>query len=161
MASGETLCRFTVQCNEPPIANWATFHVRNARPVLDFALTEIGLFSSIWPTNYSGLGITVLLHYCMTSAVANDINLEASFERTGEVLDIDADSFAAAQSTGDIVVPGTSGLVDIVPVVFTDGAEIDSILAGEGFRLKIERVAVAGVDAAGDLELLYIEVKET
>lgn len=161
MASGETLCRFTPQCNEPPTANWATLDTRNGRAVLDFALTEIGIFSSIWPPNYSGLGVTVYLHYCMEVDIADDIKLEVSFERIGQVLDIDGDSFAAAQDTGDIVVPGTCGLVDIVSVAFTDGAQIDGILAGEAFRLKVERVAVAGVDAGDDLELVAIEIKET
>lgn len=161
MASGETLCRFTAQCNEPPAANLATLHIRNGHPILDFALTEIGIFSSVFPTNYSGLGITVYLHYAMTTDIADDIKLEVSFERIGEVLDIDGDSFAAAQNTGDIVVPGTCGLVDIVPVTFTHGAQIDNLVAGEGFRLKVERVAVAGVDAADDLELLFVDVKET
>ena len=161
MASGETLCRFTPQCNEPPSANLATLHIRNGHPVLDFALTEIGIFSSIWPPNYSGLGVTVYLHYCMEVDIADDIKLEVSFERIGESLDIDADGFAAAQDTGDIVVPGTCGLVDIVPVVFTDGAQIDGLLSGEAFRIKVERVAVAGIDAADDLELLSIEIRET
>ena len=57
--------------------------------------------------------------------------------------------------------PGASGVIDIIPIVFTDGAQIDSILAGEGFRLKVERVAVAGVDAAGNLELRFVELRET
>lgn len=161
MASSETLCRFTPQCNEPPLADFATLDLRNAHPVLDFALTEIGVFSSIFPRNYSGLGLTVLLHYAMTSAVANDVKLETAFERIGEVLDIDGDSFAAAQDTGDIVVLGTSGLVDIISTVHTHGAQIDSLVAGEGFRLKIKRVAVVGTDATGDLELRFVEIKET
>ncbi len=161
MASGESLCRFTPQCNEPPIANWATLHTRNAHPVLDFAIGEIGIFSSIWPNNYFGLGITVYLHYSMTSAVTNDIKIEVSFERIGEVLDIDSDSFAAAQNTGDIIVPGNSGNVDIIIATFTDGAQFDSILKGEGFRMKVKRVAVAGVDASGDLELRFVEIRET
>ena len=161
MASGETLCRFTPQCNEPPAVNFATLDTRNSHAVLDFALTEIGVFRSLWPPNYSGLGVTVFLHYCMEVDIADDIKLEVSFERIGQVLDIDGDSFAAAQDTGDIVVPGTCGLVDIVPVAFTDGAQIDGILTGETFRLKVERVAVAGVDAGDDLELVAVEIRET
>ena len=161
MASGETLLRFTPQCNEPPATNFATLDLRNEHPVLDFALNEIAIFSSIFPRNYSGLGLTVLLHYAMSVDVADDIKLEISFERIGEVLDIDGDSFAAAQDTGDIVVPGTCGLVNIISTVHTDGAQIDGLLAGEGFRLKVERVAVAGVDAANDLELRFIEIRET
>ena len=161
MASGETLCRFTPQCNEHPAAAFATLDLRNNHPVLDFALNEIGIFSSIFPRNYSGMSLTVLLHYAMTVAIADDIKLETSFERIGEVLDIDGDSFAAAQNTGDIIVPGTSGLVDIITTTHTHGAQIDNLVAGEGFRLKVKRIAVVGVDAAGDLELRFVEIRET
>lgn len=162
MASGNTLLVFTPQCNEPPASNFATLDTRNGHPVLDFALNEIGVFSGVMPRHYSGGGITVYLHYAMTSAVANDVKLETYLERIGDQQqDIDADGFAAAQNTGDITVPGTSGNVDIIPSAHTDGGQMDSIAVGEGFRLKVKRIAVAGTDASGDLELRFIEVKET
>ena len=162
MASGETLVRFTPQCNEPPQANFATLDLRNYHPLLDFTIDEIAIFSSILPRNYSGLGLTVYLHYEIDAAIVNDIKLETSFERIGDQQqDIDNDSFAAAQNTGDIVVPGTSGLVDIISTVHADGAQIDSLTVGEGFRLKVKRIAVAGVDCVSDLGLRFVEIKET
>lgn len=163
MASGDTLLIFTPQCNEPPAANFATFDTRNSHPVLDFNLNEIGVFSGVMPRHYAGTtGITIYLHYAMTSAVADDVKLETYLERIGDQQqDLDADGFAAAQNTGDITVPGTSGNVDIVPSTHTDGAQMDSIAVGEGFRLKVKRIAVAGTDASGDLELRFIEIKET
>lgn len=162
MASGDTLLIFTPHSNEPPAATYATLDVRNSHPVLDFALTEIGVFSAVMPRHYAGSGITIYLHYAMTSAVANDIKLETALERIGDQQqDLDADGFAAAQNTGDITVPGTSGLVDIVTSTHTDGAQMDNIAVGEGFRLKVTRSAVAGTDATGDLELVFVEVKET
>lgn len=162
MASGDTLAIFTPQCNEPPTSNFATLDTRNQHPVLDFALNEIGIFSDVMPRHYGGGGITIYLHYAMSSAVANDIKLETYFERIGDQQqDIDSDGFAAAQNTGDITVPGTSGNVDIVSTTHTNGAQMDSIAVGEGFRLKVKRVAVVGTDASGDLELRFIEIKET
>lgn len=162
MASGQTLIVFTPQCNEPPSASFATLDTRNQHPVLDFALNEIGIFSGVMPRHYGGGGVTAYLHYAMTSAVANDIKLETYFERIGDQQqDIDSDGFAAAQNTGDITVPGTSGNVDIIPSTHTNGAQMDSIAVGEGFRLKVKRIAVAGTDASGDLELRFIEIKET
>jgi hypothetical protein len=114
------------------------------------------------PRSYAGGGITVSLHYALTSATTYDIRLDTSLERIGDQqLDIDGDSFAAAQNTGDITVPGTSGLVDIVTTTHSNGAEMDSIAVGEGFRMKVLRVAVVGTDAAGDLELRFVEIKET
>lgn len=164
MASGETLAIFLPQNNEPPVANFAREDRRNAHPVLDFAYSpvESGLFSFIMPRNYGGNGVTVYLHYAMTSATTNFIVLQTSFERIGDQQqDLDSDSFASAQNTGDITVPGTSGLVDIVSVAHADGAAIDSLAMGEGGRLKVSRVSATGTDAAGDLELRFIELKET
>lgn len=162
MPSGDTLLQFTPLHNEPPSSSLATIDTRNQHPVLDFALTEEAVFSAVMPRHYAGGDITIYLHYAMSSAVANDIKLETSLERIGDQQqDIDSDSFATAQNTGDITVPGTSGNVDIVSVAHTNGAQMDSVAVGEGFRLKVLRSAVAGTDASGDLELLFIEIKET
>lgn len=162
MSSGDTLITLLPYNNEPPTALYATLDTRNQHPVLDHALTELSIFTAIMPRSYAGGGLTVYLHYAMTSAVANDIRLDTEFERIGDQQqDLDADGFAAAQNTGDITVPGVSGMVDIVTTTHTDGAQMDSIAVGESFRLRVERVAVAGTDAAGDLELVAIEIKET
>ena len=162
MASGDTLLEFMPYSNEPPSANFATLDTRNGHPVLDFAIDEIAIFSDIMPRHYGGGGITVYLHYAMTSAEADDIKIETYLERIGDQqLDIDGDSFAAAQNSGDITVPATSGLVDIISTAHTDGAQMDNIAVGESFRLKIKRIAVTGDDAAGDLELCGVEIKET
>lgn len=162
MASGHTILIFMPQCNEPPASNFATFDTRNQHPVLDFALNEIGVFSGVMPRHYEGGGATVYLHYAMSSAVANDIKLETYFERIGDQQqDIDSDGFAAAQNTGDITVPGTSGNVDIISTTHSNGAQMDNIAVGEGFRLKVKRIAVAGTDASGDLEIRFIEIKES
>ena len=162
MASGDTLITLLPYNNEPPTALYATFDTRNQHPVLDHDLTEISVFTAIMPRSYAGGGVTVYLHYAMTSAVANDIRLDTEFERIGDQQqDLDADGFAAAQNTGDITVPGAAGLVDIVSTTHTDGGQMDSAAVGESFRLRVERVAVVGTDAAGDLELVAIEIMET
>lgn len=164
MASGDTLCIFTPLHNEPPSSNPATLDIRNQHPVLDFDATtnEFAVFSTIMPRNYAATtGVTVYIHYAMSSAEANTIDWDVAFERIGDQQqDLDADGFAAVQSVDNTTVPGTSGLVDIVNVTFTDGGEMDSIAVGEGFRIKITRDA-ASDDAAGDGELVFVEIKET
>jgi hypothetical protein len=164
MASGDTLVIFRPQDNEPPAANYATLDLRNQHPVLDFddSTNESGVFSAVMPQNYAGTtGVTVYIHYAMSSAVANDIDWDAAFERIGDQqLDIDGDSFAAVNSVDNTTVPGTTGLVDIVSIAFTDGVDMDSVAAGEGFRLKITRDAVSDT-AAGDAELRFVEIRET
>lgn len=164
MASGDTLLIFHPYNNEPPTANYATLDTRNQHPCLDFdaATNESAVFSSIMPQHYAGTtGIRVYLHYAMSSAEANTIDWDVAWERIGDQqLDIDGDSFAAANSVDNTTVPGTTGLVDIVNVAFTDGADMDSVVAGESFRLKVTRDAVSD-DAAGDAELVKAELRET
>lgn len=163
MASGDTLCVFTPLHNEPPSSNPATLDTRNQHPVLDFDATtnESAIFSSVMPRNYAGGGITVYLHHAMSSAEADTVDWDVAFERIGDQQqDIDGDSFAAVNSVDNTTVPGTSGLVDIVSVAFTDGADMDSVAVGEGFRLKVTRDA-ASDDAAGDAELRFVEIRET
>lgn len=163
MASGDTLCVFTPLHNEPPASNPATLDIRNQHPVLDFdaSTEESAVFKGIMPRHYAGGGITVYIHYAMSSATADTIDWDVAFERIGDQQqDLDADGFANANSTNNTTVPGTSGLVDIVAVTFTDGNDMDNVAVGEGFRLKIERDASAD-DAAGDAELWAVEIKET
>jgi len=163
MASGDTLLIFTPLHNEPPASNAATFDVRNAHPVLDFdaATSEDAVFSGVMPQHYAGGGVTVYIHYSMATATANTIDWDAAFERIGDgQQDVDSDSFAAANSEDDTTVPGTSGHVDVVSIAFTDGADMDSVAAGELFRLKVTRDAVSD-DATGDAELHAVEIRET
>jgi hypothetical protein len=163
MASGDTLLIFTPLHNEPPSSNNATLDTRNLHPVLDFDDTtnESSVFSAVMPRNYGGSGLTVYIHYAMSSAEAGDIDWDAAFERIGDQQqDLDADGFAAVQSVDNTTVPATSGLVDIVNITFTDGAQMDSIAVGEGFRIKVTRDAASDT-ASGDAELVFVEIKET
>ena len=164
MASGDTLCVFHPYNNEPPAANYATLDVRNSRPCLDFDATtnESAVFSGVMPQHYAGTtGVTGFIHYAMSSAEANTVDWDMAFELVGDQqLDVDGDDFAAVNSVDDTTVPGTTGLVDIVSIAFADGADMDSVAAGDGFRLKVTRDA-ASDDAAGDAELYWVEIRET
>ena len=164
MASGDTLLIFSPLNNEPPSSNYATFDTRNQHPVLDYDATtnESAVFTGIMPQSYAQTtGVTVYIHYAMSSAEADTVDWDAAFELIGDQdQDIDSDDFAAVNSVDDTTVPGTSGLVDIVSIAFTDGADMDSVTPGDSFRLKITRDA-ASDDAAGDAELVAVEIRET
>ena len=163
MASGNTLLIWTPLDNEAPTANFATLDTRNAHPVLDFDDTtgETAIFFGILPRSYAGGGITVYVHHAATSAITGTIGWLIAFERIGDgQQDIDSDGFAANQTITAATVPGTSGNVDIVNVAVTDGANMDSIAVGEGFRLRVTR-DVANDNAVGDAELVCVELKET
>lgn len=163
MASGNSLLVFTPQANQPPASNYATLDTRNNHLVLDFDDTtnESAVFSGVMPRHYAGGGLTVYIHYAMTTAITGDVDWDVAFERVGDQQqDIDSDGFAAANSVDSTTVPGTSGLLDIVNITFTDGADMDSIAVGEAFRLKLNRDAASDT-ASGDAEILAIEIKET
>src|SRR3990167_7180945 len=160
MASGDTLARFTALCNEPPASAYATLDTRNSHPVLDFdsATDEVAVFGDVLPRNYGGNGLTVLLHFSATGITSGDVIWDVSIERIGDgVLDIDGDSFAAAQSVTKTV-SGTDGMVVVASVAFTAGAQMDSLAVGEGYRLKVSRDANNASDtAAADAELRFVE----
>lgn len=163
MATGQTLAVFLPQMNEPPSSNYATLNLRNGHPVLEFDTTtqEIAIFTSVLPRNYGSSGITAYVHYAAATATTGTIGWDVSFERIGDgSQDIDSDGFATAQVITAATVPGTSGNVDIINVAITDGANIDSIAAGEAYRVRIRR-NVASDTAAGDAQIIAVELKET
>ncbi len=159
MASGDTFLSFDKN-NDTTVAQAVV--TRNIHNVIPLALTEIATFPFKLPTQYQGGGLTVVVECAMESATANDVKVEGSIDRIGiGQVDIDTDSFAAAQDSTDITVPGTAGHVFELTLTFTDGAQIDGLLQDERAVLKIQRVAVVGTDAAGDLQILGVTVKET
>lgn len=166
MASGNTLAIFTPLHNEPPASNYATLDLRNYHPCLDFdgATDEEAVFSGILPRNYSGGGLTVYLHVGFTSATSGNAYWQVAIERMDDgTLDLDADSFASFQGAAGNP-NGTSGVMTLVTIAFTAGAQMDSLAAGEMFRLKIRRDAdgSAGTDdVTTDAELFGVEIKET
>jgi len=163
MATGNSLCVFRPLDNEPPAASFMTLDLRNGHPVLDAdgSADEEAVFTGIMPAHYAGGGVTVKLHVAFTSATSGTVNIEVSWERiTG--LDIDADSFAT-MTDASATPNGTSGIETIVSIAFADGAAMDSVVAGDLFRLKVRRDAdgTNGTDdVTTDMELLGIEIVE-
>lgn len=165
-ASGDTLFVFTALANEPPTADFATLDHRNLHPVIDFSGTsdEEAVFTYIMPRAYAGGGCTCYSYWSFTSATSGSLRVQMAFERMDtSSLDVDADSFASFQSAGGSA-PGTSGQIIQVTITFTDGGQMDSVAAGEMFRLKVRRDAdgTSGTDdITTDAELHAVECKET
>ena len=163
MASGNSLLQWGAASNEPPATNYATIDTRNAHMVLDFNATtpnESAVFSGVMPQHYAGGGVTVYLYYCMTSATTGDVDWDVAFERLEDTAVISSDAFAAVQSVDNTTVPGVAGTVDVVSIAFTNGAQMDSVVAGDYFRIKVTRDGVSDT-TAGTAELLKVEVRET
>lgn len=158
---GAWFVQFAPCDNEPPASNYATLDTRNSRPVLDFDTTtqEGAVFSGVLPNDYAGGGVTIDIFCALTSATTGTVGWDVAFERTqASTDDIDSDSFATTQTVTAVTVPGTSGHVLKMSVNVSDGANMDSLAAGELFRLRVRR-DVANDTAAGDAELLAVTIR--
>lgn len=163
MASGNTLCVFGPLSAEFPASNSPALVMRNQHPVLNFDTTtqETAFWTGVVPRHYAGGGVTVYVHWAAATATTGTVGWDVSFERIGAAQqDIDSDGFASAQTVTAATVDGTSGNVSITNVAVTNGANMDSVAVGESFRLRIRR-DVANDNAAGDAQLIQVELKET
>jgi hypothetical protein len=165
-ATTKPVVQWTAQGNQPPASAYATPDTRNSHPVLDFdgATDEEAVFGGALSTAYAGGGLTVETWWSLTSSTTGSFRVQAAIERMDtNTLDIDADSFAAFQSAGGTA-PADAGKFQKVAVTFADGAQMDSLAAGEAFRLKIRRDAdgTSGTDdITTDAELLRVVLRET
>jgi len=165
MASGNLLCSFTPQQNEPPSTAFATFDTRNGYLVLDFDDTtdESAIFRGVMPDTYAGGGLVVKVLWSATSATTGSISLNVSFMSvTDDADDLDVKTFAAANNVNPTTA-NVSGEVDYASITFTDGADMDNVAAGEMFFIKITRDAngtTATDDLSGDMELHQVLIYE-
>lgn len=164
MATTNYMAVFTPLSNEPPASSFATLDARNSVPVLDFddSTDESAVFGGVLPANYAGGGLTVTLVWMATSATTGDVVWDAQIEAwPDDAFDIDSDGFAAVQSVTATTASAT-GEQQYSNITFTDGAQMDSLAAGEGFRIKVTRDANNGSDTlSGDAELIRCIIKET
>jgi hypothetical protein len=164
MASGQTLAIWSPQSNEPPVTAGAYYSQRNAHLVLVFDNTVnwSAVFPGVLPRNYEGGGLTLRLCWMAATTDTGTVKWNAQIERNQTGVDnLNSDSFAAAR-TATGTAPATSGILEYTEIVFTSGAQMDSLAAGESFRLKITRDAVDAGDTMADLAQLHrVELRET
>jgi hypothetical protein len=159
-ASGgsKTLATFTPRDHQPPATAFATLDTRNSIAVLDFDPTtdESAHFVSIIPEGANlASGLKIRLLWTATSATSGDCVWDASLERLNT--DIDSDSFDTLASV-TTTTNATSGIPNSSEITLTT---IDSVTAGDGFRLKITRDANNASDTmTGDAELIAVEVQQ-
>jgi hypothetical protein len=153
----KTYAVFNALDNQPPATNFATLDTRNSIALLDFddSTDEDAIFLGVIPeAAILASGLKIRLIWTATSATSGDCVWEVSLERMNT--DIDSNSFdtiASATATTD----ATSGVPNYTEITLTT---IDSVTAGDGFRLKITRDANNGSDTmSGDAELIAVEVR--
>lgn len=174
MSSGDTLLAFTALQGEPPDADAAALSMilvassdepDDMVPVWAFddgATNENIEFAGVMPRHYGGGGLTVTLIWSsgQTTGVAR---WEIAFKSfTDDADDLDSKAYAAANAV-NATTASAAGELAYDTITFTDGADMDSVAAGEYFRMRVNRdSADTGNDTlTGDAELVAIEIQET
>ena len=121
----------------------------------DDTTEESAVFLGIIPEAASlGSGLIVKIHWTATSATSGDCRWGAQIQRN--TTDLDSDSFDTA-TEGTSTTNGTSGIITVTSLTLTN---IDSVAAGDSFRLKIYRDVTDAADTmTGDAELVAVEVR--
>jgi hypothetical protein len=100
-------------------------------------------------------GITVRIWWMGDTATSGNVRWGVQLEKTGT--DMDADSFDTnAQATS--AANGTSGVESVASITITS---IDSLTAGDRYRLRVYRVAADATNdtMTGDAQLVAVEVR--
>ncbi len=166
MASGDTLVTFFPQNASPPATNFATLDIRNVTNVLDYNDTtdESIEFAGFMPRHYGGGGITVTVGWMSTDQTSGTISLDVGFKSVSDDADdLDTKAFATVNNVNPTTA-NVSGEVDYIAITFTNGDDMDNIAAGEYFRMIVTRDAdgTTSTDSmTGDMELVFVEIKET
>jgi hypothetical protein len=154
----KTLERFTPRDNQPPATNYATLDTRNSILVLEYdaSTEESAYFVGVIDESMTlASGLTVRIWWMADTATSGNVRWGVQFERTGT--DNDADSFDTnAQATS--AANGTSGVESVASITITT---IDSLTAGDRYRLRVYRVAADATNdtMTGDAQLIAVEVR--
>lgn len=164
MASGDLLYVFRPGSNEPPAANFATDGVRGARRVLEFDAdtNQAAQFVGLMPAQYSNAtGIDVTLHcFSDDNNAAHAAYFSVYLESLENGVDLDSDSYGSAAT--DYGNPDATAGESWTIAISLPKANMDGVIKGDPFRLKVERDADnASDDVTGDVQVFLIVVRET
>ena len=173
MASGNTLFSLFPEAGKPPATLYATIDIlvgastpAESIPVLDFDDTtqDYTDFICQMPSNYSGGGITLTIVFSAAEAASDVVAWQAAFRRIADDAE-DLDTTAHTYVYHEVIAtaPSAVGEVAYDDITFTDGADMDSVVAGDYFILRVTRdpTPSSGTDVTGDASLHAIHVKET
>jgi hypothetical protein len=135
-------------------------------PVWDFDKgtdESLDLYCVLGP-GYAGGGLTIRLPWT-AAVIANEATIGVAIRRIADDAD-DLDSTAHTYdfNFADVTAPSAAGEVVYDNITFTDGADMDSVAAGEMFIMRITRDANhANDDLDADFRLLAtaIQIRET
>lgn len=157
-----------------PSAAYATLDLaRGDTPVLDFDSTsnEVALFAGVLPDNYDGGGLTFTVGVASTTATGDmsfgialksytdDVDNFMTFALDPSTLKV----FAEPNYNTAIDAASVAGEIKYFQITFINGADMDSIAAGEYFQVLLFRDAqdTTNDDMAADASFVFIHAKET
>ena len=112
--------------------------------------------------SYAGGGLTVEIDWAGQSATTGATGWLTAFERHDTGTDLDSDSFGTEKSVSTTT-SGTSGAIVRSTLAHSSGAEIDSLAAGESFRLRVCRDGNGSTvtdSMTGDAQMVHLDVRE-
>ena len=174
MASGDTLLILTPKAAVAPATAYATLDVVAAttatpdinRLVLDFNETEdeYADWLVMMPRHYgsggSPTGITLTFVWTC-EPIINDVSWAAQIRSEGSTDAHITKNFSTAVVATAATAPGTARNIAYTTLALTDGAQMDSVAAGEMMTVRVYRDISVATTIIGDVELHLIEVRET
>jgi|688.fasta_scaffold110699_5 hypothetical protein len=161
----KTYASFTPLDNMPQTSDYATFDTRSSGvPVLDFDPTavEAAVFCGLLPEGaVTTSGLKVRLAWTADTVTNTDaVVWGVQFQRIDTTTDLDADAFSNTV-TATAAASGTAGVPVITEITLTGTAALDSLVAGDFYRIRISRDATAASDAlTNDACLVAVEIRD-
>lgn len=159
----KTYARFTPLDNQPTTSAYATFDTRDSGvAVLDFdstALEHAAFVSALPEAADTSAGLKIRIAWTPDAATTAEAVWGVAFQRIDLTTDLDADAFSNFV-TASAAASGTAGVPVITELTLTGTANLDSIVAGDFFRVRISRDGTHTSDAlTADACLVGVEIR--
>ena len=161
----KTYAAFTPLDNQPPTSAFATLDTRTAGvAVLDYdqAALEHAVFVGCLPeAAVTTNGLKVRLVWTADTVTNTDAVVWAiAWQRVDTSTDLDTDAFSNTV-TATAAASGTAGVPVITEITITGTANLDSIVAGDFYRIRISRDGTNASDAlTNDACLVGVEIRD-
>lgn len=161
----KTYAAFTPLDNQPQTSAFATLDTRDSGvAVLDFDATalEAATFLGVLPeAAVTTNGLKIRIAWTADTVTNTDaVVWGVQFQRIDTTTDLDTDAFSNTV-TATAAASGTAGVPVITEITVTGTAALDSIVAGDFYRIRISRDGTAASDAlTADACLVGVEIRD-
>lgn len=126
----------------PPVSSHPDKNFKGSHVVCEVDDGELVYITSVMPPEYAGGGVDVKVSFAHGSTTGT-MTWESSFEKIGDDHQVlTSDGFATGQTVAKTV-SSTANQPVTATISHTDGAQMDSVAAGDPFRLRIKRTTGA------------------